>query len=89
MRLSKEQKHFIATLKQALGVVSIALQQTGVRVEDYQEWLENPFFKEEVDKVADVSLDFVENQLIKEIKNGNMAAIQYYLKTKGKHRGYN
>lgn len=88
MTLSNEQKQFITTLKKTLGVVTVALQQEGITREDYQEWLDNPFFSNEVDKVSESSLDYVENQLMSLIKEGNLSAIQYYLKTKGKDRGY-
>lgn len=89
MRLTKEQIDFIKTLKASLGIISIALNQEGVKRETFDEWMENPLFVDEVSKIDEVSLDFVENQLIKEIRNGNVQAIQYYLKTKGKKRGYN
>ena len=89
MTLTKEQKDFIELLKQSLGVLTIALQQSGVKREMYEDWLDNPLFETEVEKINEHSLDYVENQLIKEIRNGNISAIQYYLKTKGKNRGYN
>ncbi len=88
MELDREQKEFINTLKKTLGVVTVALQQEGVSRETYNEWLDNPFFTNEVNKVSDTSLDYVENQLMSLIKEGNLSAIQYYLKTKGKDRGY-
>jgi hypothetical protein len=88
MTLTKDQKEFIKVLNNALGIVSLALQETGYKRVDYEEWMENPLFEEEVLKINDTSLDYVENQLIKEIKKGNMSAIQFYLKTKGKDRGY-
>ena len=89
MTLTREQKDFLDYLRQSLGVVTIALQASGIKRDTYEDWLENPLFEEEVEKVDAYSIDFVENQLIKEIRNGNMSAIQYYLKTKAKDRGYN
>ena len=89
MTLTKEQKEFLRILKNALGITSLAIQEYGIKKTEYEEWLDNPIFEEEVNKIGEMTLDFVENQLIKEIRNGNMQAIQYYLKTKGKKRGYN
>lgn len=88
MTLSKEQQKFINTLKRALGIVTVAIREEGIDRETYEEWLDNPFFKAEIDKVDDSSLDYVENQLMSLIKEGNISAIQYYLKIKGKKRGY-
>lgn len=41
-----------------------------------------------VKEITAESLDMAESQLMKGIQNGNMTAIIFYLKTKGKHRGY-
>lgn len=38
--------------------------------------------------VEEIALDMAENALLKAIKNGNITAIIFYLKTKGKNRGY-
>jgi hypothetical protein len=88
MNLDKRQINFLDTLKNSLGILTLALQQTGVKREDYEDWMEDITFKVEVDKINEMSLDFVENQLMKEIKDGNVNAISFYLKTKGKNRGY-
>ena len=38
--------------------------------------------------INEQTLDFVEDQLMTQIKRGNITAIIFFLKTKGKHRGY-
>ena len=87
--LTEEQELFLKVLKDSMGIVSIALQQTGVGREEYEEWSENIFFKDELRRVKETSIDFVENKLMNEIRDGNISAITFYLKTMGKDRGYN
>jgi hypothetical protein len=86
--ITDKQEKFIQTLSQSLGIVSLALQKTDVKRSEYDKWMDNIFFKEAVKEVHETSIDFVENQLMKEIQGGNITAITYYLKTKGKKRGY-
>ena len=44
--------------------------------------------KKEVDEIVDVALDFAESKLLQSINNGSDTATIFYLKTKGKKRGY-
>lgn len=87
--ISDKQHRFLEILKQTMGIVSIALQETETSREEYEEWMDNIFFKDEVRRVEDTSIDFVENKLMNLVKDGNISAITFYLKTKGKDRGYN
>ena len=88
MTLNNQQKQFLDTLRNNLGIVTLTLQQEDIKRDIYNDWLDNPYFTKEVNEVSDSSLDYVENQLMSLIKEGNLSAIQYYLKTKGKDRGY-
>jgi hypothetical protein len=45
-------------------------------------------FKEKVDELQNVALDFVESKLFDQITNDNPTSTIFYLKTKGKKRGY-
>ena len=45
-------------------------------------------FKEKIDDIKNIALDFVESKLIGKIKEGDIVAILFYLKTQGKKRGY-
>ena len=45
-------------------------------------------FKKVVDDIKNVALDYAESKLYELIKDGNVTATIFYLKTKGKKRGY-
>jgi hypothetical protein len=49
---------------------------------------EDAEYKKAVEDLNDVAIDFAESQLHKQIKDGNSTATIFYLKTKGKKRGY-
>jgi hypothetical protein len=86
--ITELQQLFLQELRESLGVVSKALSKTNVTRDEYNSWLVNKEFKQEVDNVNELSIDYVENKLLGQIQKGDLAAIQFYLKTKGKKRGY-
>lgn len=88
MELTTKQKEFLSMLETQLGVVSITLNRLNINKEEYEGWLNNPTFKEQIKRVNELALDFVENKLLQKINDGDLNAIQFYLKTKGKKRGY-
>lgn len=45
-------------------------------------------FKAEAKKVQEVALDFAEEKLFEAMEELNVTALIFYLKTKGKERGY-
>ena len=79
----------IDALEKSLGVVTTACRIAGVGRVTHYGWLkDDPDYKAAVDDITDVALDFAESQLHKQIKEGNVTATIFYLKTKGKKRGY-
>jgi len=85
----------IIALGTTTGNVSEALKQLedkGIslgRTAHYR-WLENDSeYKQAVEDCADKTLDLVEKALISQIKSGSVQATMFYLKTKGRVRGYN
>jgi hypothetical protein len=48
----------------------------------------HPSLQKVVDDCIEANLDLAESQLIKAIENGSLSAIVFYLKTKGRRRGY-
>jgi len=88
-RLEQDKERVLEALERTLGVVTTACQQAEIgRTAFYRWYKEDPEFKEKVDSVQNLTLDFVESQLFRQIREGNTAATIFYLKTKGKERGY-
>ncbi len=82
-------KRLVEALEKSLGVVTTACKQTGVNRSTFYEWYnKDEDFKKEVDSISDIALDFAESQLHKQIQGGNPTSTIFYLKTKGKRRGY-
>ena len=82
-------KAMIEALEKSLGVVTTAAKQVGIDRSTHYEWLKtDPDYKERVESISDIALDFAESQLHKQIQNGEVTSTIFYLKTKGKKRGY-
>jgi len=86
--ITETQEAFLQELSENLGVVSKALSKLKLTREEYNNWLKNQEFKRRVEEVNELSIDYVENKLLTQIQKGDLSAIQFYLKTKGKKRGY-
>jgi hypothetical protein len=88
-RIERQKERALAALEQSLGVVSQACKTAEIsRGIFYKYYNEDPDFKKAVDEVQNITLDFAESSLLKQIKDGNTAATIFYLKTRGKERGY-
>lgn len=88
-RMTHKKKALLDALAKSLGVVTVACKKVGVeRSTFYRYYREDPEFKKQVDDLNDVALDFAESKLIEAMGETNVTAIIFYLKTKGKHRGY-
>jgi hypothetical protein len=56
----------------------------------HYKWLkEDEEYAQAVEDASDKTLDLVEEALINQVKNGSVQATMFYLKTKGRNRGYN
>jgi hypothetical protein len=82
-------KALLQALEKSLGVVTSACKKIGVGRTTYYDWYNSdPEFKKQVDDLQNVALDMAESQLHKQILDSNTSATIFYLKTKGKNRGY-
>jgi len=84
-----QKKAMIEALEKSLGIVTTACKQVGIHRSTHYEWYKNDEeYKEQVESISDVTLDFAESQLHKQINEGVTSATIFFLKTKGKKRGY-
>lgn len=82
-------KKLLEALEKTLGIVSSACKIVDVnRSTFYMYYNDDKEFKKEVDSLNDVALDFAESKLLENIKDKKETSIIFYLKTKGKKRGY-
>lgn len=87
MELKKEA--FVKAYRETLGVIKYACEQVNISRRTFYNWLEaDEEFRQAVEDVNEESVDFAENALKKKIREGDTTSIIFYLKTKGKKRGY-
>tara|TARA_Y100000389_G_scaffold198811_1_gene235999 strand:- start:7 stop:363 length:357 start_codon:yes stop_codon:yes gene_type:complete len=85
----KNKKALIDALEKSLGVVTTACKIVGVDRGTFYNYLkDDEDFANKVQEIENVTLDFVESQLHKQIKENSTAATIFFLKTRGKKRGY-
>ena len=88
-KTEQHKKAMIEALEKSLGVVTTACKVVGIGRTQFYQWLkDDDEFAQEVDDIQNIALDFAESQLHKQIGDGSTAATIFYLKTKGKKRGY-
>ena len=88
-RTEKGKLAMLEALEKTLGVVTSACKLVNITRETHYRWLkEDEAYKLAVKSIDDVAIDFAESQLHKQIGKGRTQATIFYLKTKGKKRGY-
>ncbi len=84
-----KKESILKALEKSLGIVTVACKNTETPRSTFYKWLnEDEDFAREVKDIENIALDFAESQLHKQIGNNNTTATIFYLKTKGKKRGY-
>jgi hypothetical protein len=88
-KTEQHKKAMLEALEKSLGVVTSACRSVGVGRTTHYLWLEkDPEYRKAVQDVENVAIDFAETHLHMQIKDGNPSSTIFYLKTKGKKRGY-
>lgn len=84
-----KKKAMLEALEKTLGVVTPACKTVGIVRDTHYNWMHtDEAYRAAVESLTDVALDFAESQLHKQIQSGEVSSTIFYLKTKGKKRGY-
>lgn len=84
-----KKESLLKALEKSLGIVTVACRNADIPRSTYYKWLnEDQEFAEAVRDIENVALDYAESKLHKQIGDNSTAATIFYLKTKGKKRGY-
>lgn len=87
--IQKDKNSLLESLKECSGIVTFACEKVGLSRQTFYRWYrEDAEFKERVDAINELQIDVAEASLLKKIQKGDTTAIIFYLKTKGRSRGY-
>lgn len=85
----EQKKALITALQNNRGHIANACQVVGVTRQTYYNWKkEDEAFRDAVTENEEAVIDLVENKLMQNILQGDVTSIIFYLKTKGRNRGY-
>jgi len=88
-KIGQTKKALLEALEKSLGIVTTACKIVGISRQTFYTYVQDDEdFAKAVKDIDDIVLDFAESQLHKQIRDNNTASTIFYLKTKGKRRGY-
>lgn len=81
--------NLLEALEKSMGIVTTACKRVKCNRSTFYKYYNNDKdFRDKVDELQNYTLDLVESELHKQIMEGNTTATIFYLKTKGKKRGF-
>lgn len=79
----------LKALEDSLGIVTTASKAANISRTQHYKWLQDDEeYAKDVKSAEDMALDMAESSLHKQIKDGTPSSTIFYMKTKGKKRGY-
>jgi len=88
-KTNNNKKAMMKALESCLGLVTQACKKVGISRWTHYQWLkEDEEYKKKCEAIAELVIDMAESSLYKQIHKGNPAATIFFLKTRGKNRGY-
>ena len=88
-RTQDNKEILLKALEKSLGIVTEACDKTGLsRTQHYKWYKEDEEYRKVVQEIDGMFIDFAETHLKEQIEKGSTPATIFYLKTRGKKRGY-
>jgi hypothetical protein len=88
-KIRQTKESLIQALEKTLGVVTPACKQVGIHRSTFYEYYKtDDEFKQRVDDMINLQLDFSESKLFKLIEDNHPPSVHFHLKYKGQSRGY-
>ena len=88
-KTDSKKEQMLEAMERSLGIVTTACKAVGINRSTHYDWMrKDRDYSQAVKDIENRTLDFAESHLHKLIKEGNPAATIFFLKTKGKARGY-
>ena len=88
-RTTEKKKLFVETFMSTLANISVCCKKIGVSRQTFYSWRNtDKAFAEEIFNAQEELIDFAETILFKKVRDGSTAELIFFLKTKGKARGY-
>lgn len=89
MTTNKKKEDFVQAYELSGGNVSVSCKKVQISRETYYRWCrDDKEFNDKCREIDESLLDLAETMLMKAIKDGKTAELIFFLKTKGKIRGY-
>lgn len=88
-KIENNKKMLVEAMRNNLGIVSNACKEVGLARNTFYSYYDSDAeFKALIDEIDEITLDFAESQLLKKIEEGSERSILFYMKYKGRKRGY-
>lgn len=86
---AKSKEKFLIALRGSLGIATTAAKVCAMNIQSHYAYMrDDAKYKKAVEEIGEMTLDYVESKLLELINMGKEASTIFYLKTKGKKRGY-
>lgn len=88
-KTDSNKKALLSALVESRGIVTDACKKAGLSRETFYQYCKlDPDFASAVEDAKEQAIDYVEGKLYDLIENEDTTATIFFLKTRGKHRGY-
>lgn len=88
-QVETKKAEFLENVRKSRGIIKNAAEAIQVNRQTIYYWFEkDPEFYQNYLDILEEQVDFVEGKLLKKIEEEDTSSIHFYLKTKGKNRGY-